>query len=188
MHAEKLAFEAPDELDDGEADDEEDEPDADDDPEELDVPEAAGVDFDPQPAAARATTAAAAAILVMLVVRTAPPPDPLREHSENTATMWTTVDSVCRRDLSVSQFSACGATSQYTCDPGNRDHFRHDHTTLPRYYGAQAILTGEGPEKDIKYQPVSIPDVRGARLPVKCCDLVAVRWPECCEPLLDPVH
>jgi hypothetical protein len=73
MHAEKFAVEAPPELEADEADDEEAEPGAE--PVELDVPEAAGVDFEPQPAAARATTAAAEAILVMLVVRTAPPPD-----------------------------------------------------------------------------------------------------------------
>ncbi|WP_223297447.1 hypothetical protein [Catenulispora acidiphila] len=97
MHARKLAFEAEPEVDDEEDADEEDDV-----PVELDELEAAGVDFEPQPAAARATTAAAAAILVMLVVRTAPPP----EVFENTATMWTTVDSVSRPYLLVSQFSA----------------------------------------------------------------------------------
>ncbi|GAA1972757.1 hypothetical protein GCM10009838_35550 [Catenulispora subtropica] len=113
MHAEKFAFEVPPELDDV-ADEADEEAELGAEPVELDEPEAAGVDFEPQPAAARATTAAAEAILVMLVVRTAPPPDLF----DNTATMWTTVDSVSRRDLPVSQFSGCGATSQYTCDPG----------------------------------------------------------------------
>jgi len=65
MQALKPAVDVPDELD--EVDEELDEDPA---PVELDELEAAGVDLDPQPAAARATTAAAAAILVMLVVRT----------------------------------------------------------------------------------------------------------------------
>jgi hypothetical protein len=67
MQAWKLAFEAE------PLDEAEDEPAAEDVEEELDELEA--VDFEPQPAAARATTAAAAAILVMWVVRTATPPD-----------------------------------------------------------------------------------------------------------------
>jgi hypothetical protein len=68
MHARKLAFEDP-------PDDEDEDDDAEvDEPVVLGEPDEA-VDFEPQPAAARATTAAVAAILVMLVVRTAPPPD-----------------------------------------------------------------------------------------------------------------
>jgi hypothetical protein len=138
MHAWKSALPAcAPELED-EADEEVDEP------VELDELLLA-VDFEPQPAAARATTAAVAAILVMLVVRTAPPP----VGFEFTATMWTTVDSVSRPYLLVSQFSACGATSQYTCDPGTCELFRHDRTTLPGDYGAHAPTSGKARERDI---------------------------------------
>src|SRR4051812_42394037 len=97
IQALKLAPPAPVELD--EADEELDEGPA---PVELDELEAAGVDLDPQPAAARATTAAAAAILVMLVVRTGLP---LADSRYGRQTVWDeTVDSVCRHDLPVSQF------------------------------------------------------------------------------------
>jgi len=133
MHARKLAFEA------DPPDDEDEDDDAEvDELDELDELDEA-VDFEPQPAAARATTAAVAAILVMLVVRTAPPPDLF----DKTATMWTTVDSVSRRVPVVSQFSGCGATSQYTCDPGTGDRFRQHRTTPPDVYGAHAPRSGE---------------------------------------------
>jgi hypothetical protein len=147
MHAWKSAFEVEpldEDVDEDEAEDDE--------PVELDELEAAGVDFEPQPAAARATTAAVVAILVMLVVRTAPPPDLF----DNTATMWTTVDSVSRPSLLVSQFSACGATSQYTCDPGTCDRFRHDRTTPPGDYGAHAPRIDKSRERDLwRQRPIS---------------------------------